>query len=303
MTAPAAIRGPILALACAIVAPAAAQEADGLDALRGYALALTNAARAEAGLDALGPGPILDEAAQGHAEDMAGREYYDHVAPDGTTPADRFRAAGGSRWALSGENIARCSGCASPPDRARVEAFHDGWMQSPEHRDNVLGAGFDRMGFGIAGEGDRIYAVQTFAGPGDGGDRPALDVVGLRAAALRAVNGHRKDAELAPLEPDAALDAVAERVLDARLSGEDVPENLFGLLPEGAGGWTGLAVRSASRGGAGGALGGEDVAAFVDGWGETDAPLGAAGAGHLGFAAAARDDGRATAVAVFGTRG
>ena len=299
------VRTLVLAAACAFVPPAAAQEAGDLDALRRHALELVNADRAEEGLPALRPGDALDDAAQGHAADMAERGFYAHVAPDGTTPADRFRAAGGSRWALSGENIARCTGCAPPPDRARAAAFHAGWMQSPDHRENVLDPGFDRMGFGIAGTESSVYAVQTFAGPGQAGDGDVLDAAGARAAALEAVNTRRGDLELGPLEPDAALDAVAEGVLDARLSGEPLPEDLFGLLPEGAGGWTGLEVRSASRGGAGGAMSAEVVRGFVETWDGADGtgPLGAEDAGHLGFAAAARDDGRAIAVAVFGTRG
>ena len=295
-----------LAVACAAVAlPAATQEGADREPLRRHALGLVNAARAEAGLAALSLGPVLTEAAQGHADDMAARGFYAHVAPDGETPRDRFRAAGGSRWATSGENIARCTGCATPPDRARVEAFHEGWMQSPEHREAILDEGFDRFGFAVAADGDVTYAVQTFAGPGRGdGDGPALDAGGAGTAALGAVNARRADEGLAPLEPSGTLDAVAARVLDARLAGEALPDDVFGLLPDGAAGWTSIAVRSASRGGSGAAVTRGDVEAFVEDWAaaDADALLGGERAGHLGFAAATRDDGRATAVAVFGGR-
>ena len=304
MTAHASLRALTLFAFCTIAVPALAQEAVDLAALRQQALELANASRAEAGLPALEAGPILDEAAQGHADDMLARGYYDHVTPEGETPADRFRAAGGSEWALSGENIARCTGCEAPPDGARVEAFHAGWMQSTGHRENILEPGFDRFGFGIAGSGDRTYAVQTFAGPGEDAGGPALDDAGVRAAALGEVNERRADGALPPLQPSEALDAVAARVLDARQSGEELPAGLFELLPEGATGWTGIAVRSASRGGSGRALSREDVGAFVEDWassGESD-PLGGERMGHLGFAAATQDDGRATAVAVFGRR-
>ena len=293
-----------LAVFCAAAIPAGAQEAGHLDRLRQHALDLVNDARGDAGLPHLNPGPILNEAAQGHASDMVEGGYYAHVAPDGETPRDRFRAAGGSRWAFSGENIAKCSGCRPPPNVDRVEAFHEGWMQSREHRENILSEGFDRFGFGIAGEADEIYAVQTFAGPGAESGAPALSATDAGAAALNEINARRDGAGLEPLEASDPLDAVAERVLEIRLAGEELPENMFGLLPAGSTGWTSLSILSASRGGAGPALSRENVAAFVEEWagkGADDA-LGAARATHLGFAAAAHEDGRASAVAIFGGR-
>ena len=232
----------LIAVAATAAASAAAQEASEPDPLRSLALELVNEARAEAGLSALDLDAVLTEAAQSHASDMLERDYYAHVSPDGQTPFDRFLAAGGSRWAVSGENIARCSGCAAPADAGRVRAFQTGWMQSPEHRANILSEGFDRLGFGIAGEGDEIYAVQTFAGPGEG---PEDGGAGLtpdeaRAAALEAVNGRRDGAGLAGLQPSADLDAVAAAVLERRLADQPLPDDLFGLLPDGASGWTSL---------------------------------------------------------------
>ena len=302
MTRRAAIGGSILAASLAIALPAAAQDTVDLEPLRERASAFVNAARGEAALPDLTLGRALSRAAQGHADDMLERDDYAHVAPDGETPAARFRAAGGSRWALSGENIARCMGCAPPPDAARVEAFQEGWMRSPGHRETILDPGFDRMGFGIAGGADQTYAVQTFAGPGEAEDGPRLDAAGARAAALEEVNTRRREEGLVPLEPSEALDAVAGQVLDARLSDRDLPEGLFGLLPEGTTGWTSLAVRSASRGGFGSELSRGDVATFVGTLMPGDAPSDAERASHLGFAAAAQENGRNVAVAVFGAR-
>lgn len=293
-----------LAALCAAAMPAAAQEGDDLDRLRQRALDLVNASRAEAGAPELTPDLVLNDAAQSHADDMLERNYHAHVTPDGRTPHDRFRAAGGSRWALSGENIATCSGCAPPPDAERVATFHAGWLQSPGHRENILSDAFDRFGFGIAGAPDEIYAVQTFSGPGRKGDTPALDATEARAAVLAAINARRESAGLAPLAPSDPLDVLADRALTLRMSGSDPPDNIFGLLPEGSTGWTSVAIRMADRGGSGATLTQDDVAAVVREWAASgaDAPLGGARASHLGFAAAAQDDGRATAVAVFGGR-
>ena len=178
-----------------------------------------NEARSEEGLSQLSLGSALNEAAQGHATDMVGREYYAHVGPDGGTPRDRFRAFGGSQWALSGENIAKCSNCALPPDIERLEAFHAGWMQSPDHRKNILSDGFDRFGFGISGEADAIYAVQTFAGPGEGGDAPALSLAEARSVALDAINARRESAELEGVEASDPLNIASDRLLEIRLAG------------------------------------------------------------------------------------
>lgn len=305
MTSPAVIRGLALVAVCATTGPADAQETGDLERLREHALALVNEARSEEGLSDLSLGSTLNEAAQDHATDMLERDYYSHFGPDGETALDRFRAAGGSRWSLSGENIARCSGCLPPPDIERLEAFHEGWMRSPEHRENILSDGFDRFGFGISGEGDEIYAVQTFAGPGEPADAPALGSAEARAAALDEINARREAAGLEPLDASDALDVVADRLLQARLAGEEPPESVFDLLPDGSSDWTSLSILSASRGGSSSFLSEEEVKSFVDDWAEqgADASFGGAGATHLGFAAAARDDGRTTAVAIFGGRG
>ncbi|GGC03609.1 hypothetical protein GCM10011363_20250 [Marivita lacus] len=295
----------------ASVGYAVAQETGDISALRQEALDLTNAARAEAGLSELGPSELLNEVAQGHATDMLERDYYAHVTPEGETPFERLLAAGGSRWGLSGENIAKCEGCPTPPELARVRAFHEGWMQSPGHRENILSEGFDSFGFGIVGRGDEIYAVQTFFGPGadsaGDGDAERLTLKAARDLALDEINAARAAAGHDRLERSDALDSVAERVL-ARLAGdaEALPKNVFGLLPEGASGWTSLALQSASLGGTGATLTREDVAAIISEWvaagSGSERSLGSAAASHFGFAAEAAGGGRSSAVAVFGGR-
>lgn len=282
----------------ALTVEAAAQAQDRLDQLRQRALELVNASRSDAGLSALSLGPVLNEAAQGHADDMAERDYYAHVTPDGVTPAERYRAAGGGRWLLSGENIARCTGCPAPADIARVEAFHAGWMQSPGHRENILKEGFDRLGFGIRAEGNEIYAVQTFAGAGSGSGGPALEGAGARDLALEKVNDRRKEAGHAPLQRSDALDTVARKVMEARQADKDIGQDVFGLFPEGSEGWTRLGLRTASRGGAGQSITEGSITGFIKTWAD-QGPLGEADDTDLGFAASVNDEGRATAVVVF----
>ncbi len=111
----------------------------------------TNAARAENGCPALRLDPQLNAAADGHSEDMAARNYFDHVSPEMNDPGDRIRAAGypARGWA---ENIA--AGYRSP------EAVVDGWMDSPGHRRNILNCAYEDLGVGFAQPG--YYWTQKF---------------------------------------------------------------------------------------------------------------------------------------------
>ncbi|TGN52204.1 CAP domain-containing protein [Paracoccus liaowanqingii] len=288
--------------------PASAQDLVEMADLREAALERTNASRSEADLASLAHSDVLDAAAQSHAADMLTRGYHSHVSPDGETPFDRFLAAGGNSWSVSGENIATCTGCTVPPDLDRIQAFHDGWMQSPGHRRNILSAGFDSFGFGIAGSGSTVYAVQTFSGPGEdeGGAGSALSPEQVAGTALQQINDARADAGLGPLEADADLDEAADRVLDHLAEDrDDLPENIFELLPEGSTGWTSLAVQTATLGGSGASIGRGDLSAIISDWEQAANPreiLGGPTASHVGFAADAAGGGRLSAVALFGGR-
>lgn len=156
---------------------------DTLATLRAYSLELVNTARRQAGLRQLVPGTALTEAAQFHAEDMLQRRYHAHASPDGDTVVDRYAAAGGPPYRVIAENIARWDGYTAPPDREAVEFLHKGWMNSPEHRRNILRRGLTHYGFGLAwdGAGARL-AVQTFAGTRAAADS-AAPATGSRQAA------------------------------------------------------------------------------------------------------------------------
>jgi uncharacterized protein YkwD len=84
-------------------------------------------------------------------------------------------------------------------------------MDSPGHRANILSSGVDRFGFGLASTGDRIVAVQTFAGAGRSVGAEAaqvaapLDAAGQLAAGLELVNGARRGVGREPLSASPAL--------------------------------------------------------------------------------------------------
>ncbi|MEU1406698.1 sigma-70 family RNA polymerase sigma factor [Streptomyces sp. NPDC005728] len=103
-------------------------------------VALVNKERAAAGCGPLTENAQLERAAQGHSDDMAARNFFEHTNPDGADPGQRITAAG-YRWSTYGENIAK--GQQTP------ESVMDSWMNSPGHRANILNCSFKEIGVGV----------------------------------------------------------------------------------------------------------------------------------------------------------
>jgi uncharacterized protein YkwD len=120
-------------------------------------LSLVNANRRRGGCGDLSLDRRLITAAFGHAADMARRRYFAHESPNGEGAGDRVQDAG-YKWSRYGENIARGPG-------STYEVVN-GWMHSPEHRENILDCRLHQMGIGLAFDGDRTpYWVQDFGTP------------------------------------------------------------------------------------------------------------------------------------------
>jgi len=100
----------------------------------------TNAARTQNGLAPFTLSTKLSSAAQMKANDMIAKNYWSHVAPDGTQPWYWFEQAG-YNYRNAGENLAYGFDTG-------YEVV-DGWMNSPGHRANILGSFYD-VGFGYA---------------------------------------------------------------------------------------------------------------------------------------------------------
>jgi uncharacterized protein YkwD len=108
---------------------------------------------------ALQSNPLLNRAAEAHAQDMLSHNYFAHEGHDASTPAQRV-AATGYRYQLVGENI------ASGPETAAEAA--EGWLASPTHCENIMDPRFSESGIAYAANGSgtpRIYWVQEFATP------------------------------------------------------------------------------------------------------------------------------------------
>ncbi|WP_196941184.1 CvpA family protein [Sphingobacterium pedocola] len=102
-------------------------------------LGLVNEERAKAKLPALTLDEELTSVARQHSEDMFVRSYFSHISPEGNTPFDRIRAAN-IRFLTAGENLALAQ---------TLPLAHDGLMNSPGHRANILRKTFRRVGIGI----------------------------------------------------------------------------------------------------------------------------------------------------------
>ncbi len=88
-------------------------------------------------------------AAQGHAEDMIQRDFYDHETPEGFMPGDRITRAG-YPFATYAENNNRVSGSYSgEPGTDKVREAFESWMESPGHRENILNPAFREVGIGL----------------------------------------------------------------------------------------------------------------------------------------------------------
>jgi uncharacterized protein YkwD len=112
------------------------------------------------GAGALKRNSLLDRAAQGHADDMLARSFYGHESPEGRDAWYRARAAG-YRALMIGENVAQ--------GQSSLEEVMKGWMDSPDHRKNILNPEYTEAGFGVAvgknAQGYQVLWVQVFGKP------------------------------------------------------------------------------------------------------------------------------------------
>lgn len=114
---------------------------------------LVNEERTGQGLQTLVADTALTRVAREHSKDMFARGYFAHVSPEGTTPADRVRAAG-IHFLITGENLA-----LGPT----LRICHTGLMNSPGHRANILHKSYGRIGIGIMDGGLRgLMITQEF---------------------------------------------------------------------------------------------------------------------------------------------
>jgi len=120
-----------------------------LEAVREATLCLINNERIAHGERPLQLNTDLQNCAQGHSESMAVSDYFSHEGPGGSTPLSRMQAAGYIYSAKIGyeigENIAWGTLWLATP-----KAIVESWMQSPEHRANILDSNYRETGIGVS---------------------------------------------------------------------------------------------------------------------------------------------------------
>lgn len=160
-------------------------------------LDLVNRARAQAGLGPLAADRELRAIAVAHSQDMERTRFFGHVSPTTGTLVERLQRAG-VEVAIAGENLSQ----ASTPEES-----HQGLMDSPGHRANMLGAKFTHVGIGVvraAGTPARFLATLVFA------RRTPVGQVWTAADVERAIAALRASRRLPPVAIDPLLRAAAE---------------------------------------------------------------------------------------------
>ena len=144
---------------------------------------LINKERRSKNLGALRFEDKLSNIARAHSTDMARRDFFNHVNPDGRNATERGERAGytcrkdfGSHFTQGlGENLYQGNLYSSVRTQGTKKTYAwntmddiarhavAGWMKSSGHRKNILQKTYDRTGIGIdVSRDDKVYVTQVF---------------------------------------------------------------------------------------------------------------------------------------------
>ncbi|GGJ81716.1 hypothetical protein GCM10007063_00170 [Lentibacillus kapialis] len=127
------------------------QPKQGINEFASKVISLTNRKRSQEGLPTLKVSKSLSGVAREKSEDMQEKNYFSHTSPTYGSPFNMMRQFNVT-FETAGENIAR--GQQSP------EQVVDSWMNSKEHRKNILDESFTHIGVGYTSDGE--YWTQMF---------------------------------------------------------------------------------------------------------------------------------------------
>lgn len=114
---------------------------------------LVNQERSRNGLSELKMFPKLSHAASIRADETVIK--WDHTRPDGSSITTLCSQLG-IKWSRIGENIAY--GQNSP------QMVMNSWMNSPDHKSNILNSDYQYIGVGVTEANGRLYWTQFFVG-------------------------------------------------------------------------------------------------------------------------------------------
>lgn len=114
-----------------------------------YVLMLINDARLQNGLPPLEIDDLLDSVAKNKAKDMVKNNYFSHNSPTYGTPFEMMQNAGVT-YINAGENIA---------GNASIDDAIDSFLNSQDHRKNILSNAYNYIGIGIEPSSTYGYIV------------------------------------------------------------------------------------------------------------------------------------------------
>ena len=126
-------------------APSCEGENINLNAYEMRTYELHNQTRESNNLATLCISEILTQAAKAHSQEMIDQSYYEHNSYNGESFSTRLESFGYTSYEKLAENIAWGSGSSASP-----ENIFQSWMDSPEHRENILDPDFREVGIGTA---------------------------------------------------------------------------------------------------------------------------------------------------------
>lgn len=155
-------------LLCSTAMGAASSTPISLGPIEARILVLVNAQRANAGLGTLAASPQLAQAARGHSQEMIRLNYFSHDSPTAgyETVEDRVARAGVDADEIA-ENIAETDGYGGS---SIAQHMVSDWMNSPDHRENILTSSYTMAGVGLASKGRKVLATMVFSSALTAGD-------------------------------------------------------------------------------------------------------------------------------------
>lgn len=138
-------------------APPAAPPVSGVGGAAGVQFSLVNQDRAANGVAPLAYSASLARVAQYRAQDMLNRNYFSHYDPStGQLAFVQLLHLWGVPYSTAGENIA----WSTDPSMAAINTM---FMNSADHRANILKATYHQIGIGVASNGAKIMVVEVFS--------------------------------------------------------------------------------------------------------------------------------------------
>lgn len=111
----------------------------------------TNSERKKSGIPTVNIDEDLSLVAQAHSEDMAQRNYFSSITPEGLGPNERARKLNYFKT-IQAENIGKTGGTN----------VLDLWLNNSSHRQNILG-NYKNIGIGLAKKDEILYWVAMFS--------------------------------------------------------------------------------------------------------------------------------------------